>query len=364
MSTKTESPTPQTSNVSLNSAVLRGVAILSIVLHNYSHWLKGAIFENEFTYQSWHVSKLLNYLAHPDIYLPLQLFSFFGHYGVVIFVFLSAYGLEKKYGRYTDKLSVLPFIWNHYLKLLSMLLVGYVGFILLNCKIYMFEFSWGFVVDALSQLSMVSNIITRDIFNPHFLGPYWYFGLTLQLYVLYRLLFFRKHWAVCVSIMLVSWLIQAVCDPAGETLHYLKINSIGHIFTFGLGILYARYGRELPKSSYAVICLLSAVLIWFTGLWFQSWLWTPLFVCTFGLSLIKLFPAWLNKCFAWVGGISAALFVSHPLVRKVCMNLNEKYDLESYTGLLMYIISALLVAIVFQKIIDRVSPYIMKLAKH
>lgn len=46
------------------------------------------------------------------------------------------------------------------------------------------------------------------------------------------------------------------------------------------------------------------------------------------------------------------------------MNLNEEYDLESYTGLLMYIIVALLVAIVFQKIIDRVSPYLMKLAKH
>ena len=364
MATNIRPTTPERGSASLDSSVLRGVAILSIVLHNYCHWQKGAIFENEFTYQSWHVSKLLHYLAHPDIYLPLQLFSFFGHYGVVIFVFLSAYGLEKKYGQYTDKLSVLPFIWNHYLKLLSMLLVGYVGFILLNCKIYMFEFSWSFIVDALSQLLMVSNIITRDIFNSHFLGPYWYFGLTLQLYVLYRLLLFRKHWAVCVSLMLLSWFIQVICEPGGETLYYLRINSIGHILAFGLGILYARYGRGLPKSSYAVICLLSAVLIWFTGLWFQSWLWTPLFVCTFGLSLIKLFPTWLNKCFAWVGGISAALFVSHPLVRKVCMNLNEEYDLESYTGLLMYIIVALLVAIVFQKIIDRVSPYLMKLAKH
>ena len=74
----------------------------------------GAIFENEFTYQSWHVSKLLDYLSHPDGRLPLQLFSFFGHYGVVIFVFLSAYGLEKKYGRTTKEVRPLPFIWTHY----------------------------------------------------------------------------------------------------------------------------------------------------------------------------------------------------------------------------------------------------------
>ena len=46
------------------------------------------------------------------------------------------------------------------------------------------------------------------------------------------------------------------------------------------------------------------------------------------------------------------------------MNLNKEHELGAYTGLLIYIVTALLVAIVFQKIIDRVSPYIMKLAKH
>ena len=64
-------------SINLNSQVLRGLAILSIILHNYTHWMYGAIFENEFTYQSWHVSKLLDYLSHPDGRLPLQLFSFF-----------------------------------------------------------------------------------------------------------------------------------------------------------------------------------------------------------------------------------------------------------------------------------------------
>ena len=92
-------------SINLNSQVLRGLAILSIILHNYTHWMHGAIFENEFMYQSRHVSKLLDYLSHPDGRLPLQFFSFFGHYGVVIFVFLSAYGLEKKYGRTTSSSS-------------------------------------------------------------------------------------------------------------------------------------------------------------------------------------------------------------------------------------------------------------------
>ena len=126
------------------------MAILSIVLHNYCHWLKGAIFENEFTYQSWHVSKLLHYLAHPDIYLPLQLFSFFGHYGVVIFVFLSAYGLEKKYGRSTQEVHILPFIWTHYLKLLSICIVGYATYLLLNA--YYTPYPSSVVFGILNQL--------------------------------------------------------------------------------------------------------------------------------------------------------------------------------------------------------------------
>ena len=187
MATRIESPTPQAGSASLNGAVLRGVAILSIILHNYCHVLKGAIFENEFTYQSWHVSKLLNYLAHPNIYLPLQLLSFFGHYGVVIFVFLSAYGLEKKYGHSTQEVPIIPFIWTHYLKLLSMCISGYAAYLLLNA--YYTDYPSSVIFGVLSQLSMLSNlqIFNAETFAP---GPYWYFGLTFQLYVLYRLFFF------------------------------------------------------------------------------------------------------------------------------------------------------------------------------
>ena len=139
--------------------------------------MHGAIFENEFMYQSWHVSKLLDYLSHPDERLPLQLFSFFGHYGVVIFVFLSAYGLEKKYGRTTKEVRPLPFIWTHYLKLLSMCIVGYAAYLLLNA--FYVSYPASTIFGVLSQLTMLCNlqICSFDTFAP---GPYWYFGLMLD----------------------------------------------------------------------------------------------------------------------------------------------------------------------------------------
>ena len=77
--------------------VLRGVAIIGIFLHNFCHWLSPIVKENEYTFVRHNVDVLNQVLSHPDIYLPVHLLSFFGHYGVPVFLFLSAYGLVKKY---------------------------------------------------------------------------------------------------------------------------------------------------------------------------------------------------------------------------------------------------------------------------
>ena len=76
---------------------LRGLAILGIMLHNYCHWLRLAVKENEFTFTSANNERLLDVLGTPDWNLPVHLLSYFGHYGVPVFFFLSGYGLVKKY---------------------------------------------------------------------------------------------------------------------------------------------------------------------------------------------------------------------------------------------------------------------------
>ena len=76
---------------------LRGVAIIGIFLHNFCHWLPGIIRENEYLFNADNVSALRGVMASPDWNLPLHLLSFFGHYGVPMFLFLSAYGLVMKY---------------------------------------------------------------------------------------------------------------------------------------------------------------------------------------------------------------------------------------------------------------------------
>ena len=349
-------------SINLNSQVLRGLAILSIILHNYTHWMHGAIFENEFMYQSWHVSKLLDYLSHPDGRLPLQFFSFFGHYGVVIFVFLSAYGLEKKYGRTTKEVRPLPFIWTHYLKLLSMCIVGYAAYLLLNA--FYVSYPASTIFGVLSQLTMLCNlqICPFDTFAP---GPYWYFGLMLQLYVVYRLLLFRRSWGVIVGAILVCSIAQAFVIPDGATMTWLRNNFVGSILPFGLGLLYARYEEDiqLSKTAYGIIALVSIALIFVTSLSFLPWITTPIFACALGISCTLLLPQSMNKPLAWVGSISAAIFVSHPIVRQLSLALAEKGHYSPYLSVFTFLMGALLLGALFQPILNLSTKLFIKLAK-
>lgn len=75
---------------------------------------------------------------------------------------------------------------------------------------------------------------------------------------------------------------------------------------------------------------------------FQTWLWAPLFVCTASIGIVKLLPKTVNEWIAWVGTISAALFVLHPLTRKIFIPISRHGDV--YTGLLLYIVASIALA--------------------
>ena len=79
-----------------DTATLKALAILFIVAHNYFHFLPPVTGENEMTFSPEHIQNVLMFIwANPlDAFHPIV--SFFGHYGVHIFIFLSGYGLTKK----------------------------------------------------------------------------------------------------------------------------------------------------------------------------------------------------------------------------------------------------------------------------
>lgn len=352
-------------------SAMRGIAILAIMLHNYCHFIGSIVQENEYQFFSSNNERLLQALTHPDALLPVHLLSYFGHYGVPVFLFLSGFGLVMKYEGLTPAPSpkgegnydILGFVRYHYLKLLRMLIVGFSLFLVVDVLTPgRFHFHWDHVI---AQLLMYINVLpTPDkIIWP---GIYWFFGLMIELYIVYRLLLYRqKSWTV-VALIAVCWLLQVFCDPEGETLNRLRYNFIGGMLPFGAGTLLARvtrnetpafltgnshfpYGKLLVWLGCLLVCLILTFLMCFN---YQSWLWIPLLIVVGTIALVKVMPQWLLNLCVWFGGISAAMFVAHPIARKLFITVAWRQDI--YDGLMLYVVVTIALSWAVKKVIDQI----------
>ena len=338
---------------------MRGIAILAIVLHNYCHFIGKIVKENEYQFFTSNNDRLWHALTNSDELLPVHLLSYFGHYGVPVFLFLSGFGLVKKYER-GDKVTTLPFVRYNYLKLFRMLIVGFSLFIIVDMLTPgRFQFHWYNVV---AQLAMYINVLPEPdrIIWP---GIYWFFGLMIQLYIIYRLLLYRRNSWWVVGLIAVCWLLQAFCDPEGETLNRLRYNSIGGMLPFGLGIIVARIPNvgifhsqrgniSFPTWEYLAALLVSSVLIVAMCFWYQTWFWIPALIIIGTIALVKIMPKWMLSVITWIGSISAAMFVAHPIARKLFITVAWKQDI--YDGLMLYVIATIALSWAVKQIIDRI----------
>jgi len=342
-------------------SALRGLAILAIVLHNYCHLLRFAVKENEYTFSESNNFRLWQVICNPDENLFVHLMSYFGHYGVPIFLFLSGYGLVKKYERVGEKEhGVFTFMRYHYLKLFKMMITGFVAFIIVDIMTRgSFHFHW---YNVIAQMLMYINLLEHpnDIIWP---GPYWFFGLMMEAYLVYRLLIYRRHWGVVVGLMAICWVAQVFCDPGGETLNRLRYNIIGGMLPFGVGILLARYNYALcimhyalPKGGLFLMSIVAAGITFVMSFNNQLWFFEPVMVIVTLVLLVKALPQVINERLIWLGGISAAMFVAHPTMRKLFIPISYRGDV--YDGLLLYIIATIAVAWLFKLVIDKIpSPH-------
>lgn len=333
---------------------MRGIAILAIMLHNYCHFIGKIVKENEYQFFNTHNEGLWQVITHPDTLLPVHLLSYFGHYGVPVFLFLSGFGLVMKYERkMQEQVAVVPFIRYNYLKLLRMLIVGFVLFIIVDVMTPgRFQYHW---YNVIAQLLMYINVLpTPDkIIWP---GIYWFFGLMLELYIVYRLLLYRqKNWVV-ITLVAVCWLLQVFCDPEGETLNRIRYNFIGGMLPFGAGILVGRsidrFHCSMSRWLWAMVAVVVAALIFVMCFHYQSWLWIPILIIVGTIAIVKAMPLTVMSLMVWFGSISAAMFVAHPIARKLFINIAWRQDI--YDGLMLYVIATIALSWAVKKIIDQI----------
>lgn len=317
--------------------LLKGIAILSIMLHNLLHLLPRAVAENEFEFSAHNIHRVVYEFHHShDVWSIISaLISHFGHYGVSIFLFLSGYGLVMKYEKSSSSIPLIPsFIWQHMKKLWGLMVPGFV-------VAFFFLIDWNtFTLQLKDSNPWLTFAFLGNFFKFDTLlyGPWWFFSLMLQFYILYRLVLYRWKspillWSlVLVSIIIMWWSNEShirVSISHSSLLRYIRVSAFGHLLPFALGISAARWSGGVLMTRWQKQCspllqktigvgtsILGFLLLFCSAFQFLPWLFSPVFVIIAIVPLTVIFqrPVW-RLGWEHIGFYSSALFVYHPIIR-------------------------------------------------
>ena len=302
---------------------MKGYAILFIVLHNFCHFQTFELpQENEMSFS---VEKLNLFLEHIRQYPSMvfyDFFSFIGWCGVPLFVFLSGYGLSMKYGIRNTEYGIRKLrIWNyfkyHWLKLFLMALPGTCFFMVL----WIGQGNLLRITRTPLALVFLNNLVygIGGSFSSSIAPPYWYLGMTLQLYMWYLLV---RTWKMpmIVSLIALPIFLMSLLNPSFVSpvwLHWFRVNSIGWLPVFVSGIIYARFQ---PKGDNPIWVLGLAFLIGLVGVIaananYYVWLLLPFFAVVMFLSISMLTVRFslISKRMQQIGHYSMYLFLAHPI---------------------------------------------------
>lgn len=329
-------------------SVIRAYAILSIFLHNYIHWLPNTPQENEFEFDvNRHWSFINSIISGSDIFI--NLFSYLGHLGVPVFVFLSGYGLAQKYDKQAT-IGIKSFIAKHFTKLFKPLLGGMLIYIIV---MYIRDGEWPTFHTLALQCLMLRNLIVpfERFGSPE---PYWYFGMTMQLYVIYIIFVYKHSLRWITAFTLLSIILSVFLGSIDKYLPlfvWLKYNSIGWLLPFFLGIILSKYPQtqfiRIKKEFMALIILLCFSLLILFDCNFYTWLFIPAIAVILAIYSTLILPVAVKRAAAIIGDISLYIFVIHPIIRELTIDIG--YYGHPYWGISIYAFFTLLIAYLIRK---------------
>jgi hypothetical protein len=327
---------------------MRGVAILFIVFHNLTRMLTECK-ENEFIFSLDNTNLFYTSLLNFDSSLWLNISTFLGWYGVVIFVFLSGYGLVCKYEDNPTDLQFKSFFWYNFKKLFSLMVIPCLLYMLMAFLLHNHKLG---VENAFYQLTFLANLITPDYIDP---GIYWYFGLMLQLYICYYFFFYKKRNRLMVYINILSFivLISILILNKMNVMYYIVHNCIAWILPFTLGVLLARNIIIIPKMSYAkyiVILFVGALLLMILNCNAYAWLFSPIVAIAIAVCLNNLLKPikFLNSLFVYMGILSAFIFCVHPHLRQLYLTFHWNNGFIDI--FFLYFIPTIIFAFIYKKL--------------
>lgn len=346
------------------SDIIKGISILLIIFHNFLHITSSSPGENEMQLDPQRIHRIFDYLSQNYILIITTLASYLGHYGVQLFIFISGYGLTKQYAKRKSN-SYWKYIIPRVAKLYSLLIFGIILYLMLFWGEHTLSWVKSFIV---STLLMYNNLSFSRIFS--FVGPWWYFSLALQLYLIFPFLYYivEKYsikgllTAIALSYVLIYLLLPL------ETSHQFPIfgNFTGHLPEFLLGIGLAHIKSIRISVPIIILALTVFILSNFFMLFFPfsffsiTILWLSLFY-----GLYKNTDGKIRVILCWLGEISIFAFVINgPLRAFTIPIISSNSQLEVLSVSIIHfglvIIAAFIMSLIYNKLI---SPPLNKLVQ-
>lgn len=346
-----------------DSKIIKGVAILLIVMHNYIHSIIVDFSENEMVFSLANTLGFINnVLAHPSFFIQ-NILVYFGHYGVQLFVFISAYGLSKKY-KEGLKENYFKYLFNRLVKIYGLIIVGllFLIFFLFN------KYSTDQFLDIIVHF-LIPTLNWNEEFMFRYVGVWWFFRFIIQLYVifpllLYIILSFGKKGTI--YLLLVSYIsIYVLTYFTDTTSHFIYGNAIGHLPEFILGIYLALY--QVPKINAKVFIVAGCLFIggcFFEVLFPFTFISATILLLYLINPILKISKERLGvRALMFIGEISMIMFVTNGVIRYRTLIWTFGYAGTDSIDRLICILLHLLLVILISYVIYLIYSYVSKVIK-
>ena len=331
-----------------DTSIIKGFAILCICLHNFLHWIPPYTGENEFYFSRDCVINFFNKIASQPSEFFNILFTFLGHYGVQIFIFISGFGLTLSMLNHHK--TWLNFMVDRLKKLYPLLITALLFFIIFT-KIP----SVGQLMEMGYKLLFIHTLLPFQGLSLN--GPWWFFGLIFQLYLVFPALFYlikRYNVKAFLVICLCSyaWTFASLyCLPDVHEVDYLQ-NFPGHLPEFCFGMILALNHDKKTSNIFffialALFCLGNYYKIFFPFTFLAI---TVISVFTYQwLKNIQIKKTLLRKFLIFFGNISMTLFAVHGFLRGYFVKLSEgtfNTPLGHLAAAILFVITAVIVSLI------------------
>ncbi|MEZ9943584.1 acyltransferase [Vibrio breoganii] len=230
----------------------KGIGILLIMMHNFLHRFSQPK-ENEMDFDPNRINELGYILSEDPAGAFRGIMSYFGHFGVQIFVFLSAYGISTKYKE--KEIKYFHFISNRLKKIYIAFVLAIVFYVLYMSSVKIiilgenFENIFYFVEQIykpiLIKLTLTFNLIPGQGFS--IVGPWWFMGMIFQFYLIFPLIFnaYKRYGESFLALPFTISLLIILYSKGyiGEVSIFFTI--LGHLPVFIIGIYLSRYNGNI-----------------------------------------------------------------------------------------------------------------------